>query len=235
MQQTETYEAQEVVNKVFIKGRIVTFREVNGTPMFTVVSKNGNRIIFIKMSCAKSVMPENLKNARHARVNIEGHIESYRAKRNEEGKRRIVQHFVADKIEPSKTLTDEIFGVKGKFFEEPCIRVYLKGKLTGIVEEPEWNRYNIDLSQGNLHTTVRVSQKKIDRPVEVNIGDTICALCVVNTPEKHFEEGIKRMEDILVSDLAKVSGDNAGNAFYNFEADVSDGDVKEVKFGEYEI
>lgn len=111
MQQTETYKTQEVVNKVFIKGRIATLREINGTPVFTIVSKNGSRTIFVRMSCAKSVMPEDLKNKRHARVNIEGHIESYRAKRNEEGKRRIVQHFVADKIEPSKTLTDEIFGV----------------------------------------------------------------------------------------------------------------------------
>lgn len=235
MQQTETYKTQEVVNKVFIKGRIATLREINGTPVFTIVSKNGSRTIFVRMSCAKSVMPEDLKNKRHARVNIEGHIESYRAKRNEEGKRRIVQHFVADKIEPSKTLTDEIFGVKGKFFEDPCIRVYLKGKLTGIIEEPEWNRYNIDLSQGNLHTTVRVSQKKIDRPIEVGIGDIICALCVVNTPEKHFAEGTKRMEDILVSDLAKVSGDNAGNVVYNFGVDASDSDAEEVKFDEYKI
>ena len=53
-----TYKDQEVVNKVFVKGRVATISDVNGTVLFTVVSKNGNRTIFVKMSCKKSVMPQ---------------------------------------------------------------------------------------------------------------------------------------------------------------------------------
>ena len=210
-----TYKDQEVVNKVFVKGRVATISDVNGTVLFTVVSKNGNRTIFVKMSCKKSVMPQEIRGRGHARVDVEGHIESYLTKKD--GKRHITQHFVADKITLSKTLTDEIFGVKGKFFEEPKAQVYLKGTLLSIIEDPEWYRYNIDISNEVRHTTVRVSLKKIDRPVEVKVGDTICALCTISTPEKQFSDGTKQFMDILVSDLAKV---NAEEIIYNLEAQI---------------
>ena len=138
----------------------------------------------------------------HSRVHIIGHINSRYITKN--GKRRKVQQLIADKIEYEPTLTEKVFGEKGKFFEAQYIKIMLKGKIKDIIEENNWYRYKINVSDTEREKILIVNMKKLERHPKVKVGDTVCMVCAYSTPKKVINEEDVVYEDIIVSDLAIV-------------------------------
>lgn len=190
-----------IINKIVASGRVVSLNEKNGTCYITIASKNG-RDIYPKFVCSKDIVPEL---PTHARVKIEGHVESG-TKKNKDNKQWLMsQKFIADKVSLDTTMTEEAFGIKGKFFAPPEVNIYLKGTIIGITDDTDWFRYTIKIEGSeDKKTTVRVSMKKLDRHPDVKEGDNVCAICAVTTPKKQVNGRICYFEDILVSDLVKV-------------------------------
>lgn len=194
-------ELNNLTNKIIASGRIVSINEKNGKCYVTVASKNG-RDVYPKFMCDKESLSEL---SAHARIRVEGHVESQAKKNKDVDKWFMTQRFVADSIVPEVTMTEQVFGVKGKFFPSPEVNIYIAGVITKITEEDEWYRYTIKIDDG-IHkpSTVRTSMRKLDRHPDITEGDNICAICSVATPKKENEGKIYFFEDILISDLVKL-------------------------------
>jgi hypothetical protein len=192
----------KITNLILATGRVVTRKDYpNGSCMLVVATKNG-RDMFPRFFCAKGIVPEL---AQHARVRIEARVVSDKRKDRETSKWVVVQRFEAYKVEPDTTLTEDAFGVKGKFFSPPAIDIYLRGKVIGIKEDSEWIRFTVQLpAEGKRISTALISMKKIDRQPDIKKGNDIVAVCSVTTPKKERNGEVRYYEDIIVRDIAKA-------------------------------
>lgn len=190
------------VNKVVTTGRVISIRNVSKSKcIVTVISRNG-RDIYPRFLCDISKIPP-LQT--HARVQVEGYIESHRYKDNEDGKWKVEQRIVADSIEPAVTITEEYFGKTGKFFAPFNTTVFIKGVVTDVKKSDNWYKYNINVSEDEqLPLTIQVSMKELERHPNIKKHDTVCTVCGISTPQKVFGDTTYNYENIVVSDIAIV-------------------------------
>lgn len=190
------------VNKVLTTGRVISIRNVSKSRcIVTVISRNG-RDIYPRFLCDISKMPP-LQT--HARVRVEGHIESHRYKDKEDGKWKVEQRIVADIIEPAVTITEEYFGEIGKFFAPLSTIVFIKGVVTDVKKSENWYKYNINVSEDEKQPlTIQVSMKELDRHPDIKKHDTVCAVCGMSTQQKVFGDTTYSYENMVVSDIAIV-------------------------------
>lgn len=194
----------ENVNQVDAEGRIVSIRPRKDgiTSVMTIISKNG-RDIFPRFICpSKEISGYKI----HDRVQIKGHIHTYPLVVDK--KYRMQQEFIADSIIPAETLSDQVFGVKGKFFAQMKCDVYVKGIVASVKTDGEWYRYTVEVpsdQKNGYADKIYMSMKKIDRHPVINKGDTICSICGVSTPVKTIDDKNKYFEDLIVSDIAIVT------------------------------
>ena len=186
----------ETMNKVVINGRIVSIRAINGGKKIVTISSKNGRDVYPRVECTAE-MTDGLKE--HARVTVEAHIVSPSIRDKATGKWNPSQYFVADSITPAKTLTEEYFGLKGKFFAPPDVNICLSGEVVGVIESGDWLRYIIKTDE---RTTIKTNMKKLDRQPDIKKGTKIYAVCSVSTPKKEVNGRTEYYEDILITDLA---------------------------------
>lgn len=140
----------------------------------------------------------------HSRVHIKGHLQTRTVKKD--GQYRKIQQLVADSLVSEPTLTEKYFGCKGKFFSPSFIRICLQGTVVKVVDNGNWYRYKIDVSDNDKSNVIVINMKKLERHLDVKAGDKICAVCTYTTPKKYINEEDVVYEDIIVSDLSIVEG-----------------------------
>lgn len=189
------------VNEIVVSGRAITTKETkNSEATITIVSKCGNNSSYIHFRCNKDIIP-SYKHRAH--VTVRGHVRSLRFKDGD--RKRTGQVFVADEINTSRTLTDEKFGIKGRFFDDPQSKAYIKGVVKRIVDDGDWLRVSVevdrDINNRNA-STVLMSMKKLDRQPKINIGDVLCVVAGIVTHKKTVEGKNIYFEDLVVQDFA---------------------------------
>lgn len=198
--------ANKYVNKFELTGRVVAIREDHyGNKMVTIFTKNG-KDVYLKVRMDKEVYAA-IDGTNHAIVSITGHIVNKRVpSRVEKNKYILAQQFVADIVSPEKTLTDQYFGVKGKFHLPLSIKIYICGILASSnVNDKGWTRYVVDtFNDKNKKTSIVTYLGKVDRRPKVNNGDMVCMVCSLSTPKKEVNGKAINYEDIIVSDIAKA-------------------------------
>lgn len=196
-------EIKTVSNKVIVSGRLITERErKGGGKIVTIVSKNGKDVFLRFQVKSNDIIPPHKE---HAHVKIVGHIESH-TYRDTDKKFKQLQNFIADEITLSKTMTEEIFGVKGKFFDYPSCVAYIKGEIKKVTDEDQWVRIvlAVDPDDKQHNTSIRLSMRKLERQPELKKGDKICVVCSINTPRKEVNGKEMYFEDLNISDIAKI-------------------------------
>ena len=190
-------------NEFVITGRLTSLRSrKNGDRQGVVISRNGNNDLFVHMIFPKDVLKENLKNRIHVR--IRGHIRA-QIYTDEAKKLKYSQSFIADEIETDETLADKYFGIHGKFYPIPSCEICLKGKISNVLDNNDWMRYQIEIpEEDGKKSSLRLSMKKIDRHPDINKGDEVCVIGSLTTPKKEINGKNRTFEDILVMDIVKI-------------------------------
>lgn len=188
------------INEIEASGRIISIRPRNdGTSMITLVTQSG-KDAFLRFLCPEGSL-SNIKERTHVRIN--GYIKSYTYKDTETDKFKTAQRFVASKITKEPTLTEEKFGVEGKFYSAPECKIYLKGTVQAVRKDNEWYRIILKVKDGDVSTSnIQINMKELDRQPDIKEHDTICCVCGVSTPKKELEGKTVYFENIQVSDLA---------------------------------
>lgn len=197
-----SYRTDAAVNCLEIVGRVVNVFTKNDKKIMTVYSRNHMNDVYLYVELADEKAPLN----HHQAVSIKAHVDGYWYEDKETGKRRNVQHFVADQISNARTCVESAFGVKGKFVEELALTYFIKGTLRGIKEDHGYQRLDIETLSGaqKKHSHVRVSMKTPERDIGVRVGDNICCVCDVNSKNREVNGKERHFEDILVRDIGKV-------------------------------
>ena len=188
------------VGEIKASGRVVSERlNSKGQKIITIISKNTDDV-YLRFYCDPEIVPPHNF---HQHMTVEGHIEPTVYK-DEEKKFRLTFHFVADKIEVSRTLTEERFGVKGKFFEYPNCRVNICGVIQNVTQNKDWIKILVRIKGKNQKgaSNVLISMKKLERQPVLDKGRTIYAVCNVFSPKKEVRGKMEYFEDIIVSDIA---------------------------------
>lgn len=190
-------------NEVIAVGRVTSIKQsTSGKTVLTIVTQNGKNDVYIPFICPDGI-PAGVGHRSHATV--VGHVESVTF-HPEENKTRHELRFVADHIEPSKTLAESAFGTKGKFFPAPTCSVAVAGTIKTIVDEKEWLRIMLEVDIGNGRTTyIRTSMKRLERQPDLKEGDEIGIVGSLTSPRKTRDGKTQIYLDIVVSDLAKLS------------------------------
>lgn len=188
-----------VNNNIVVSGRIVHIRRYpRGNALVTVTSKAGK--IISPSFRVQDGMWEKLRDRN--RVRIEGHIETFIQKGDEKKRRQI---FVADKIEKEPTLTEQYFGVKGKFCPDMYARALVSGTVASVTDTGDgWVHYTvmIDNGEGKHPYWIRINQRKTEYAPIYKKDDEICAVCGISTSEKEKDEHKIYFEDLIVTDIA---------------------------------
>lgn len=188
----------KTVNIIESHGRICSIKErPNGEKIVTLFSKSGKLDIYPVFLCPKDI---NVDYPTHARICIKGYIRTYKNK-----EKRVVQELIATSVESEKTMTEEAFGEKGKFFLEPKTLVYLKGNIDSFIVEEKWIRIKIKVrSESNKDKSyyINTSFKRPDRMPDFEKGKTISTVCSYTTPKKDIDEKIVYFGNILILDAA---------------------------------
>ncbi|SEF90731.1 hypothetical protein [Lachnospira multipara] len=187
------------MNKFLIKGKIISVRRLNdGRGFVTIFSKNGVNI-YPQVFCSLEIL-EKIENLPYrAHVCIEGYVNS----RKINGKR--VQQFVATAVDKDVTYTEEVFGVKGKFFKPSETYVYLSGEIVKMFDNDKYLNLVVKTrTEDGVNSSILTSLKKPDRMPNIEIGNSINLVCSVSTPIKKDEvNGTEQhFEDIVVLDFA---------------------------------
>ena len=188
-------------NELTLTGRIIAERTAkSGAKIITVASKNGEDVI-LHITCPKDMdVPEH-----RARVAVKAQIVPHLTEDRGNGKKLEIE-WRAVSIERRKTLTEEKFGVKGKFYSFPSCSVCFTGKISKIKEETDWVRYSIILdSNGANSIPITASMKKIDRMPAINDGDHVGIVGSLATPMKMIDGKKVCFENIMVDDIAVIS------------------------------
>lgn len=191
-----------VTNTFEASGRLVSKRELDEKNIiFTIFCNNGKKESFIKIVCEKSMFPEcNLRQ----RLHITGTVEPYYVVSRKAKKRVPSQRFYASTVEMEKTLTETVFGVRGKFYPANTIEVYLKGIVDKVVNEGEWLRISLNVGTNEKKKLLPVNYKKSERAVSISEGTQLCAVCGVVTPRQEYDGATLYFEDLLVQDIAVI-------------------------------
>ncbi len=188
-------------NEIYITGRLIASRKrQDGKSVITVVSKNGADI-FLHFICDQDMKLPELRN----HVTVRGHMEPYMY-RDSSGSYNAAIDWIADEASVRKTLAEERFGKRGKFYRFPECEIALTGTLKKIKEEKDWIRYVIlpDLPENDKHVPVTVHMKKPDRLPTVKVGERVGVVCRISTPVKEREGKKIYYEDIMVEDIATI-------------------------------
>ena len=189
----------ENINKFEMSCRVISMvKHDGGTGFIRGYIKDGIDI-YPGVYIPKSVYREF---SHHSRVRIKGHLQTRTVKKD--GQYRKIQQLVADSLISEPTLTEEHFGCKGKFFGPSFIRICLQGTVVKVIDNGNWYRYKINVSNNDKSNIVVINMKKLERHLNVKVGDKICAVCTYATPKKYINEEDVVYEDIIVSDLSIV-------------------------------
>ena len=193
----------KVINEFTVTGRIIKKKEKeNGDVRITVASRNGKDDIFPHILCPKGLLP---KCDNRVHVKISGHITASTAVWGNEQKLQYTQTLIADNITVDQTISEEKFGVRGRFYPRPAFELCLKGTVHSAREENGWMRYQVELpSRGDNKTLIRLSMNKLERQPDLKKGDEIYAVCGLTTPKKIINGKSVTFEDLIVIDMASA-------------------------------
>lgn len=192
---------EDIINRVEITGRIVGNTErPDGSRYITLYSTSGKKETYPSFVCPR----EKYKEIKmHTRVLVIGHVVSYIQKKDNKNIR--VQRIIADSICPDKTLTEEIFGVKGKFYEPFKSNYYAKGIVTKIIDDNDYLQYIVSVPEGERNRTVLLRMKKPDRLPPIKKGSVACFVCNIMAKQKIKNENTNYFQDFIVQDTAPVN------------------------------
>lgn len=222
-------QAKNVINKVFVRGRLVGF----GTDYL------GRREMYIAIrgqyqerpiNAAFTYRPNELDPSirREDYLDIEATINGSNRTSRTTGERFHTQYFVADSIKPAKTEIQEVFGYNGGFsYNRPQFRAYYEGevvevvKTKGFVKNP--NNRRIEVTYYNLY--VKVPSEVPGRANEIILaqytsrmrvsdnelfpGDKVAIVANLVTKRKTGRNGEPYMaSNLIVDDLFIISRSN---------------------------
>lgn len=197
------FKKDQNVNVVEVRGRIVGERVKGSKTFFTVCSNAGGKngkSVFTHFE-TKAALPEHKSRAM---LTVKGHLESKKAKRGNEI--ILTQVYVADDVELADTITDEYFGVKGKFFEKHSATAFLNGIVVSIKDDGEWIRYILNVGNvGSHENTVLMTAKKQERPIVVRVGYRVCAVCKITSTTMMIDRKEIPLNSLVVNDMAVIS------------------------------
>ncbi len=190
-------------NSFTARGRIVTINDTkDGLKRVTLMVK-GERDVFPEICCKAELLPEFKE---HAMIDVIGYVKSEYEKREEELIYR--PRLMALSIAPAPTITEEAFGIKGRFWEpKPCIYLIegtIVHRVVDVVPSGDtYIRYYVETDCEGEKTVARLDWKQIDRHPELDIGDSVCAACNIHTPKKTLGNNTKHFLNLDVIDMAQ--------------------------------
>ena len=193
-------------NEYRIKGRIVTERPgpTPDTTIVTIIIKNEYRDIFPEVRCKKDMLPAHKE---HSVLEIEGYIANDPKKQDIS---KCIPRLYASHIRLASPILEKEFGVKGRFWEPCSSMFYVTGTIAKINEDTRsgstYLRYLIStiIPGTDEKTLLRIDWKKIDRHPVFEIGDEICAVCKINTPQKKIGTEKRHFLNLDVFDMNKL-------------------------------
>lgn len=117
------------------------------------------------------------------------------------------QLMMADKIIKDKPELEKIFGLKGGFgYEDPFIRVFLKGKVIkkSIDEKNGWTNFTINVKNDkNKDSQVRLqfSNRMRVNDVKFEEGDSVATVSNLSSKRKQINGETIDFEDLIVDDM----------------------------------
>ena len=191
------------INEFSISGRMISKTNLkSGDTRIVVMTKNGDRDVYAHILCPKDVM---IRCDMRAHICVKGYIMARTFPARNGGGLQYNQTMVAESIELSKTLTEDRFGVKSRFYPLPSCKIYLKGTVHSVFDNDGLIRYQVTVGsnpEGEQTSTIRLSMKKLDRHPEARPGDTICIISGLSTPVKTINGRKTHFSDLIISDLA---------------------------------
>ena len=144
-------------------------------------------------------------------VTVEGYIRGYHT-RDEKGKWKVDQYFVATKVSPAVGEMEKNFGIKDHFHPQHEFKLFIEGKVNSIIDtSPEWKSLLVavdgvreipEIVIMGFKDNVRLNEFK-----ELKKDDTIKAFLNVRTTQKTIKGEVRRFEDIMIEDIAITNRD----------------------------
>lgn len=196
------------MNKVNAIGRLIkTGRGEYGYASITVLIKRAKRPDVFVDFVLDTVLDPSIVVSNV--VSVDGYIRGYNAQ-DKTGKWKIVQYFVATKVEKAKSLLEQEFGVEGHFRPDHQFNFYAEGTINSIFSPKNGksdykfvgikipgNREIPEVISVEIEKHYRFSSSEFE---ELQKGDNIVFCGDVRTPRKKVKGEMKLFENITLED-----------------------------------
>lgn len=186
-------------NDFKIVGRIISKKQFNDENTRITLLAKTDRVIYPAIICKTTDLP-----AYKAREYIEimGYAQSepITTKNGE----TLVPRLKATSVTHAKTMLEEEFGAKGRFWQPNRGRLCISGTIASIEEDDSYAHYVITTEEpvNNTPIPVQINWKKIDRHPSFTPGDKVCAICQFVTPKKNIGTEERIFLNINALDMA---------------------------------
>ncbi len=187
-------------NKLIING---VLSEIYESP---ADRKHSHILVFIKdkqdimllMTCDRDIIPAN---ALKKHIYIEGYIKGTYTTINDQ--KIYKQTLCVTKINIATTALEDIYDIKGRFFRPMNYSLYIAGELKHERTDGNWKRYVVETTEKNGEKTrINLSWRMLDKHPVFSLGDNVCAICTISTPERFVGGKKKRYTDLGIYDMA---------------------------------
>lgn len=138
-------------------------------------------------------------------IYVEGNIRGFYL-RDTDGKAKVTQYFVANKVTAAKGDFESVFGVKGHFNPRHEIKVYIEGTVkSALVSSEGWKSLLVELDgTREVSDIITIGFRKNDRIPEFNDirkDDRIIAALNVRSSKKTVKGENRQFQNLVVEDV----------------------------------
>lgn len=151
----------------------------------------------------ETTLPDDVKVG--TPINIDGCVRGFYL-RNSDGKAKVTQYFVANKISVAKGELEAVFGEKGHFNPRHDIKLYIEGKITSVLSSSEgWKSLLISLDGvREVPDIITVGFRENDRIPEfkeIQKDDRVKAVLNIRSSKKTVNGENRFFQNLMVEDL----------------------------------
>lgn len=195
-------------NAFEVTGKVISFNHDHmGHDMMTVLVKKQTPL-FVRVIYDERMLSSDIVVGQH--VHVKGYTKAF-SYTDLAGKRTYMQFFSATSIEHRKTIMEDAFQLKGRFYENDDFKAYYAGTVVRAFETNDsWGQIilKVDGSYGGKKSNViRMGYFKNGRLPEFDYkpGDNICVYTSVWTPKKEVDGKTVFYENLTVEDVVRIS------------------------------
>ena len=138
-------------------------------------------------------------------VKIEGYIRGFHLK-DSEGKTKVTQYFVANKVKPAVGELEDVFNVKGHFNPKHEIKIYVEGTVNSVLESNKgWKSLLLAFDGEREIPDVAIigfrENERIPEFYQISKKDRVVACLSVRTSKKKINGEERHFENLVVDDI----------------------------------